>query len=77
MFNVMISVLNVSNEFNHYSDCGSPLNVTNGKLHYIATTFGSTASLICDRGYDRNGTISCLDTGSWETPPRCSIKGQF
>jgi hypothetical protein len=73
----MISILNVSNEFNHYSDCGSPLNVTNGKLHYDATTFGTIASLVCDRGYDGNGSISCLDTGSWETPPRCSIKGQF
>jgi hypothetical protein len=67
----------ILNEFNHFSDCGSPLNVTNGNLQYIATTFGSTASLACDRGYDGNGTISCLDTGSWETPPRCSIKGQF
>ncbi|XP_060585532.1 sushi, von Willebrand factor type A, EGF and pentraxin domain-containing protein 1-like [Ruditapes philippinarum] len=55
-------------------DCGSPLNVTNGNLNYSATTFGSTASLVCDSGYDGNGTISCLDTGSWETPPRCSIK---
>ncbi|XP_060556133.1 sushi, von Willebrand factor type A, EGF and pentraxin domain-containing protein 1-like [Ruditapes philippinarum] len=55
-------------------DCGSPFNVTNGKLHYNATTFGSTASLVCDSGYDGNGTISCLDTGSWETPPICSIK---
>ncbi|XP_060590254.1 sushi, von Willebrand factor type A, EGF and pentraxin domain-containing protein 1-like [Ruditapes philippinarum] len=55
-------------------DCGTPLNVTNGNLNYIGTTFGSTASLACDRGYDGNGTISCLDTGSWETPPNCSIK---
>ncbi|XP_060596952.1 sushi, von Willebrand factor type A, EGF and pentraxin domain-containing protein 1-like [Ruditapes philippinarum] len=55
-------------------DCGSPLNVSNGNLLYTATTFGSTASLVCDRGYDGNGTISCLDTGSWETPPICSVK---
>jgi hypothetical protein len=73
----MILNLYVTNECNHYSDCGSPLNVTNGNLQYIATTFGSTASLVCDRGYGGNGTISCLDTGSWETPPSCSIKGQF
>jgi hypothetical protein len=73
----MILMLNVTNEFNHYLDCGSPLNVSNGNLDFNTTTFGSTASLVCDRGYDGNGTISCLDTGSWETPPRCSIKGQF
>jgi hypothetical protein len=73
----MIKILNVTNECFQYSDCGSPLNVTNGNLLYIATTFGSTASLVCDRGYDGNGTISCLDTGSWESPPKCSIKGQL
>jgi hypothetical protein len=77
MFNGMILNCNVTYESNHSSDCGTPLNVTNGNLQYIATTFGSTASLVCDRGYDGNGTISCLDTGSWETPQRCSIKGQF
>jgi hypothetical protein len=75
IFYVLILILNVNNEFNDYSDCGTPLNVTNGNLNYIGTTFGSTASLACDRGYDGNGTISCLDTGSWETPPNCSIKG--
>ncbi|XP_060577046.1 sushi, von Willebrand factor type A, EGF and pentraxin domain-containing protein 1-like [Ruditapes philippinarum] len=58
-------------------ECGSPLNVTNGKLQYNATTFGSTASLACETGYDGNGTISCLDTGIWESPPKCSIKGQL
>jgi hypothetical protein len=73
----MISILNVINELYHYSDCGSPLNVSNGNLLYTATTFGSTASLVCDRGYDGNGTISCLDTGSWETSPICSVKGNF
>jgi hypothetical protein len=77
MINVMIFNLYETNECNNYSDCGSPLNVTNGNLQYIATTFGSTVSLVCDRGYDGNGTISCLDTGSWETLPSCSIKGQF
>jgi hypothetical protein len=76
MFYVVVSILNVNYQFNHDSDCGSPLNVTNGNLNYNATTFGSTASLVCDSGYDGNGTISCLDTGSWETPPICS-KGQF
>jgi hypothetical protein len=77
MFNVIILNLKVINKCNHYSDCGSPLNVTNGNLQYIATTFGSTASLVCVRGYNGNRTISCLETGSWETPPRCSIKGHF
>jgi hypothetical protein len=73
----VIVISNVTNKFNHYSDCGSPLNVSKGNLHYNSTTYGSTASLVCDRGYDGNGTISCLDTGSWETPSRCSVKGQF
>jgi hypothetical protein len=78
MFNVMILTVKFINELDYFSDCGFPLNVANGNLHYIATTFGSTASLVCDRGYDGNGTIRCLDTGSWETPKqRCSIKGQF
>ncbi|XP_060573650.1 sushi, von Willebrand factor type A, EGF and pentraxin domain-containing protein 1-like [Ruditapes philippinarum] len=57
-----------------FSDCGSSLAVSNGNLTFTTTTYGSNASLECYAGYDANQTtISCLDTGSWETPT-CTIK---
>ncbi|XP_060560945.1 sushi, von Willebrand factor type A, EGF and pentraxin domain-containing protein 1-like isoform X3 [Ruditapes philippinarum] len=55
-------------------DCGTPSSVTNGALNFTTTTFGSSASLVCDTGYDAShAAINCLDTGSWETPT-CNIK---
>jgi hypothetical protein len=61
----------------NFTDCGPPSIVSNGQLNVTATTYGSTASLVCDNGYDGNKeTISCLDTGSWEKPT-CTIKGML
>jgi hypothetical protein len=49
--------------------------VINGNLNFTSTKFGATASVICDEGSVSNQkTISCLDTGNWETPT-CTIIG--
>ena len=43
------------------------------------TTFGETASYVCNDGYDLIGvaTRSCLENGTWsEFVPTCSIKGE-
>jgi hypothetical protein len=70
-----IKLFVVMNKLNNFSDCGSPSNVTNGQLNVTSTTYGSNASLVCDNGYYGNkGTITCLDTGIWETST-CTIKG--
>ncbi|XP_060565890.1 sushi, von Willebrand factor type A, EGF and pentraxin domain-containing protein 1-like [Ruditapes philippinarum] len=54
-------------------DCGTPASVINGNLNFTSTKFGATASVICDEGSVSNQkTISCLDTGNWETPT-CTI----
>ena len=42
-----------------------------------ATTFGSIANIKCNIGYIINGvdTISCLETGKWNSKPQCVIEG--
>ncbi|XP_060573654.1 sushi, von Willebrand factor type A, EGF and pentraxin domain-containing protein 1-like [Ruditapes philippinarum] len=55
-------------------DCGSSLSVSNGNVTFTTTTYGSSASLVCDTGYETTkATLNCLDTGSWETST-CTIK---
>ena len=59
------------------SDCGDSITVSNGTLKFTTTTVGSIAEVNCNAGYETdNSTISCLETGSWETP-NCKIKGSF
>ena len=43
-----------------------------------STTFGETNHLSCESGYTLSGsaTITCQASGSWETPPVCSMTGE-
>ena len=45
-----------------------------------ATTYGSSATQVCNAGYDLRGTvnISCGVDGSWSSPPViCSLIGLY
>ncbi|XP_045205733.2 CUB and sushi domain-containing protein 3-like [Mercenaria mercenaria] len=57
-------------------DCRDPVPITNGQLQFTATTFGSSASYICDIGYIMIGqpTIECSSDGMWQNRPMCKIK---
>jgi formylglycine-generating enzyme required for sulfatase activity len=54
-------------------DCGEPPLVENGERTFVETTLASSASYVCDTGYERVGaaTISCGVTGLWGTAPTC------
>ena len=51
-------------------DCGKPAaTVTNGKIAAPKTTFGETATVKRDNGYQGSGSIKCGADGKWTTPP--------
>jgi formylglycine-generating enzyme required for sulfatase activity len=54
-------------------DCGEPPVVENGERTFVETTLASSASYVCDTGYERVGaaTINCGVTGLWGTAPAC------
>jgi hypothetical protein len=59
----------------YYSDCGSPDKLDNGSYKVSSTTFGSSAVVKCDAGYEGNKKdIDCLASGKWEKA-KCNIKG--
>ena len=62
--------------FAFVSDCGHPVNISNGYISVNSTTFGAIASVHCDTGYETsNTTITCQDTGVWSTS-MCIIKSK-
>ena len=54
-------------------DCGSLSNPENGQVMFSSTVEGSTATYVCDEGFDLIGNDrQCLSTGSWSGPePVC------
>ena len=61
-----------------FQDCGSIFSITDGTavLDAASTTFGSTAKVICNIGYETNKVeIKCQETGAWETAV-CVKKGR-
>ncbi|XP_060553919.1 sushi, von Willebrand factor type A, EGF and pentraxin domain-containing protein 1-like isoform X3 [Ruditapes philippinarum] len=55
-------------------DCGSPDKLDNGSYKVSSTTFGSSAVVKCDAGYEGNKKdIDCLASGKWEKA-KCNIK---
>ena len=59
-------------------DCGTPRSLSNGQRRYSSTTFGSTVTYTCNKGYRMTaGTSSrtCLFGGRWSgSHPTCSRK---
>ena len=58
-------------------DCGSPPPIDNAKVTLAktsATTFGSTANVVCDadRGFSGVSTIECLASRKWSSPGMCT-----
>lgn len=54
--------------------CGFPDNITNGRVHVAATTYLSTASYVCEQGYNLVGLAArvCEADGMWSPrPPIC------
>ncbi|CAG5134438.1 unnamed protein product, partial [Candidula unifasciata] len=54
--------------------------LTHGQILSVSTTFGSTASFVCNIGYRLTGAevIECLSTGQWnESQPVCQIVSCF
>ena len=61
--------------FNFKLDCGNNITVSDGSATFDTTTFGSTANVTCNTGYDANkASIQCLSTGAWDVAT-CTIKG--
>ena len=62
-------------------DCGPPPNIINGSPGTPTnTTFGGTVMYTCESGYEIStgmSTISCLNTGIWDTPPTCTGNPQL
>ena len=58
-------------------DCGRLSDILNGRVQVSTTTFGSTATYVCDPGYSVVGTAvrSCLAVGVWSgREPSCTSK---
>ena len=64
-------------------DCGLPVIPVQGNVVLTIpgkTTYGSTATQVCNPGYDLIGTTSifCRADGSWSAPPViCSLIGLY
>ncbi|XP_060554933.1 sushi, von Willebrand factor type A, EGF and pentraxin domain-containing protein 1-like isoform X2 [Ruditapes philippinarum] len=58
-------------------DCNTPNTINNGSIQLDvsdSTTYGSTASVSCDTGFDRSrASISCLASGEWQNAT-CTIR---
>ena len=69
-----------SSFFFNLPECGSLPAPDHGFVDTSSgTTFGETASYVCNNGYDLIGmaTRSCLENGTWsELAPTCRIKGE-
>ena len=62
------------------TDCGAPVQPTNGNISFINTTYGATANVSCYHGYALNGseTINCLPSGNWSSKEySCKLIGMF
>ena len=72
---------NISSGHTHTAvSCGSPPSVLNGTPGIpTSTTFRGTVTYSCDSGYTHSGsaTITCQASGSWETPPVCTLIGEL
>ncbi len=55
-------------------NCGNPLVISNGMSQFSATTFGETATYMCNGIFVLSGssTTTCMASGLWSTPPICS-----
>ena len=61
-------------------DCKVPEQPSNGKVKLAVdgvATFGATASVSCNAGYELVGDCSlrCRADGVWSTSPSCAFKG--
>ena len=61
---------------NVITDCLEP-DINNGGLQNGSeTVYNGLATVECNLGYEGGGTITCLDTGRWDTLPICSPIGE-
>jgi hypothetical protein len=60
-----------------FSDCGNPQDIIDGNLLLLSnTTYGSSANVDCDEGFESNKQIiSCQGNGLWEIAS-CIRKGK-
>ena len=68
----------IINDVNVGLDCGDPTPI-NGVANYDAgTTLGETATIVCDTGYNLNGSdlLTCTDSG-WNDTSSCAVTGIF
>ena len=61
-------------------DCKTPEQPTNGVVELtvdLLTTFGATAVVTCNTGYELrgDGVLLCKSNGVWSALPSCYIKG--
>ena len=73
---VEFSVLKESLSFS-VSTCGTLLHPNNGFVVYSMSTFGATATYLCNEGFDLigNSTRQCQSNGLWEgVAPVCQSK---
>jgi hypothetical protein len=75
-----VSKLILNNLQNYFDlDCNTPDTINNGSIQLDvsdSTTYGSTASVSCDTGFDRSrASISCLASGEWQNAT-CTIRGK-
>ena len=57
--------------------CPELMSPTNGRIELSSMVFGSTATYICDRGYNLNGSMSrvCMANEEWSgEDPLCQSK---
>ncbi len=54
-------------------DCGNPPVISNGMSQFFATTFGETATYMCNGIFVLSeSSTTCMASGLWSTPPICS-----
>ena len=61
-------------------DCKYPAQPSNGVVELtvdLVTTYGATAHVTCNTGYELkgDGLLLCKADGLWSTLPSCNIKG--
>ena len=65
-----------------FIDCKAPEQPSNGILKLTVdsvTTYGATATVSCNTGYELvgDGSVRCRADGVWSSLPSCDFKGAY
>lgn len=59
-----------------FTDCGL-INVSNGMVIALQTTYGANAEVFCDPGYNNVSSVICAEDGTWSNVDPCEPVGRY